>query len=138
MSLHKLGFERIVMHHLLNNVSHHLENQADIVRCELELCLLQIQLCVAYIVFFVAKVAIIFYHPQRNCWKVMFYTCLWFCSQWESVSSGGLCPGGGLCTGGLCQGEPPPYSNVRVVCILLECILVLICYCHPQMKFGAR
>ena len=48
MSLHKLGFERIVTHHLLNNVSHHLENQVDIVRCELELCLLQIQLCVAY------------------------------------------------------------------------------------------
>ena len=31
----------------------------------------------------------------------------------------------GLCAGGLCQGDPP-YSCVRAVRILLECILV----CH--------
>ena len=36
-----------------------------------------------------------------------------------SVQEGGLCPGEGLC-----QGDPPPYGNVRAVRILLECILV--------------
>ena len=35
---------------------------------------------------------------------------------------GGLCPGG-LCPGGLCHGDSP-YSNGRLVRILLECILV--------------
>ena len=52
----------------------------------------------------------------------------------------GVCPGG-LCPGGLCGGSLwgisvqgvsfreiplPPYSNVRMVCILLECILFRI------------
>ena len=58
------------------------------------------------------------YSPQRSCSKVMFYTCLWFCSQGELCAEGlcprvvsvqgglcpgkGLCPGEGLCPGGLC------------------------------------
>ena len=50
-------------------------------------------------------------------------------------TGGGLCPGrrGSLSKskrgrvsvqGGLCQGDLPTYSNVRVLCILPECILV--------------
>ena len=40
---------------------------------------------------------------------------------------GGLSPGSwGLCLGGLGQGDPP-YGNVRVVHILVECILVVNC-----------
>ena len=49
------------------------------------------------------------------------------------LSRGRLCPGGSL-SGGLCRGFSvggslswrPPYGNERVVCILLECILVFI------------
>ena len=46
----------------------------------------------------------------------------------ESLSMGVLCPGGSLSRevsvqGGLCQGDPP-YSKVRAVRILLECIIV--------------
>ena len=62
----------------------------------------------------------------------------WSLSQGVSVPGGlyprGLCPGGSLSRGvsvwgvsvwgGLCH-EDPPYGNERVVCILLECILVL-------------
>ena len=50
----------------------------------------------------------------------------WGVSVWGSLL-GGLCPRG-LCwgvsvQGGLCQGDPP-YSYMRAVRILLECILV--------------
>ena len=55
--------------------------------------------------------------------------CLW------RLCPGGLCPGG-LCPGGLCPGvsvqpprqwpPPPPYSDERAVCILLECFLFCI------------
>ena len=57
-----------------------------------------------------------FYRPQRSCGKVMFLTCLSFCSQ------GGVCPGE--------VGRHPPRNacwdtvNKRAVRILLECILV--------------
>ena len=64
--------------------------------------------------------------------------------SWGSLSRRGLCRGGGVCPGalcpggfcpgglcrgggGFCLGSPsgrPPYGNVRVVRILLECILV--------------
>ena len=56
-------------------------------------------------------------------------------SVWEVSAQGGFCPGGSLlggvsiqgdlCPGGSLSGIPPPYSYVRAVCILLECILVL-------------
>ena len=76
-----------------------------------------------------------FYHPQQSYGKVMFYTCLSFCSQ-----------GGGVCNTPLSRHPPtpepdtpradtPPCSacwdtvNKRVVRILLECILVYRCDC---------
>ena len=48
------------------------------------------------------------YRPQRSCGKVMFYTCLWFCSLGGSRVSvrGVLCPSG-LCPGGSLSGRPP-------------------------------
>ena len=85
--------------------------------------------------------------------RLCFYTCLRFCSQVglcpsmhhrshdQGVCPGGslsrrvsvqrgLCPDGSLSRGSLCQGDPqtenPLYSNAWVVCILLECILVLL------------
>ena len=46
-----------------------------------------------------------------------------------STEGGGSLSRGGVSVqgeGGLCLGDPPPYVNVRSVCILLECILVFI------------
>ena len=60
-----------------------------------------------------------------------------------SWGEGDLCPGGSLSGGvsvwgGLCPGRvsvwgsmswrPPPYGNERAVRILLECILVFLCF----------
>ena len=63
-----------------------------------------------------------FYRPQTKFAKVVFTgVCL-------STGGGGLCPGGCLSGGSLSRGvsvrETPPYSNMRAVRILLECILV--------------
>ena len=61
------------------------------------------------------------------------------------MSRGGLCLGeylsGGVSVQGvsvrgvLCQGDPPlPYGYMRVVCILLECILVLTIKIHLDIS----
>ena len=54
------------------------------------------------------------------------------------LEGGGLCPGGSLSGGALSRGwalsggslswRPPPYGNERAVRILLECILVFLCF----------
>ena len=68
------------------------------------------------------------YRPHTKFAKVMF-SQMSLCPQWGSLSRGSqsrgvLCPGG-LCPGGV-SGRPP-YSYVRAVHILLECILVQLC-----------
>ena len=75
-------------------------------------------------------IGIIYYRPQRSCGKVIFYTCLWFCSRgdvWQT-SHLGRHP--------LEQTPPRGRHNLwatplpghgalqRTVRILLECILV--------------
>ena len=77
--------------------------------------------------------------------SVILFTRGGLCPDRGPLSQGGLCPGEGLCPngvlcpgrvfihgGGVCRGDPfPPYSNVRVVHILLECILVMHKICSP-------
>ena len=81
---------------------------------------------------------IIYYRPQTKFAKVMF-SQVFVCTRGgslEDLCPGGLCLGGGICPGGLCPGwgvsvqggslsRRPPYSNERVVRILLECILII-------------
>ena len=78
-----------------------------------------------------------YYRPQRSCGKVMFlYLCVIMFTggssvqgrslsrRGVSVQKGGLCPGGSL-------SGTPPYGNIKLVCILMECILVKL---QMQMK----
>ena len=56
--------------------------------------------------------------------------CLGDVSVQAGVCPGGLGPGGSLSRwvsvqGGLCRETPPPESEMWVVCILLECFLVI-------------
>ena len=80
-----------------------------------------------------------FNRPPRSCGKVMFYTCLWFCSHTRggslsragggvSIHGGGLCPGRGW---GLYPGGSL-YGYVRAVRIQLEWILVSWRKMHVQ------
>ena len=89
----------------------------------------------------------IYLPPANEVAKVMF-SQVSVCPQGGSLSRGvsvrgevsvqgglcfrGVCPGGSL-SGGLCHRDPPPhYSNVRVVRILWECILVSL---EPHVYF---
>ena len=88
--------------------------------------------------------------PENEVWgKVMFYTCVSFCSQGGSLfpsmhhrshDRGGLCPGGslsrkvsvqrGLCLGGrLCPGGGLCLCPLCMVRTLMECILVFQSSC---------
>ena len=59
---------------------------------------------------------------------------------------GGACLGGGACLEGGClpgggapdQAPPPNTVNARPVRILLECILVLLCYCALSYVLCSR
>ena len=77
---------------------------------------------------------IIYYRPQTKFAKVMF-SQVFVCtrggslsggslSRW-SLSGGGICPGWGVSVQGGSLSRIPPYSNERVVRILLECILII-------------
>ena len=87
---------------------------------------------------------IIYYRPQTKFAKVMF-SQVFVCTRGGSLSGGslsrwslsgggvlgglsrlgGLCPGWGVSVQGGSLSRIPPYSNERVVRILLECIIIM-------------